>query len=475
MKNFDYYFYLIILIKFFSANNKIYRIKFGLFNEKSSESNINNIFYNKIYLNLSIGTSPQIVPFELDNEVQTFCVTNNVYNENKSSTYEKITGNKIDIIYEVPKKGFILKDILNIDDNSNKKINFILGTDYPFPNKNQKFGIIGLRIPYIIQDGIFPFFHSLKDAELISSFSWTLKFFNNKSLHDLITYDKEKDNIIGEFIFGDEPSAYENDSYNFNEKGYYKINPSASKNIMNWRFNFSNIYLSIKEGENISKVDFLDDKDAQIIINYSFMSGPQYFLYFIEEHFFTEQYLEGVCEAKDIDFYTYIECDSTLKVETFPNITFEQRGFEYSFNLTYEDLFVFDEKSESYIFLIFIRDSSMIWELGTVFLRKFQFVYNEDLKTIGFYKYYNGEDKKDDWITPEEKISYTMKIVLIVVLSAIFAGLLIFIGMFLQKICNKDRKKRANELKDNFEYISENVDDNGLAINSDKKILKDEE
>ena len=97
------------------------------------------------------------------------------------------------------------------------------------------------------------------------------------------------------------------------------------------------------------------------------------------------------------------------------------------------------------------------------------------LKTIGFYKYYNGEDKKDNRITPEEKISYTMKIVLIVVLSAIFAGLLIFIGMFLQKICNKDRKKRANELKDNFEYISENVDDNGLAINSDKKILKDEE
>ena len=30
-----------------------------------------------------------------------------------------------------------------------------------------------------------------------------------------------------------------------------------------------------------------------------------------------------------------------------------------------------------------------------------------------------------------------MKIVLIVVLTAIFAGLLIFIGMFIQKICNK--------------------------------------
>ena len=117
----------------------------------------------------------------------------------------------------------------------------------------------------------------------------------------------------------------------------------------------------------------------------------------------------------------------------------------------------------------------MIWELGTVFLKKFQFVYNEDLKTIGFYKTYKGEDKKDDRLAPEDKISYTMKIVLIVVLTAIFAGLLIFIGMFIQKICNKDRKKRANELKDNFEYISENADDNGLAINSDKRILNDED
>ena len=100
----------------------------------------------------------------MDNEVQTFCVTNNVYNENKSSTCEKITNGTIDIINEVSKKGIILKDILNINDNANKKINFIFGTD--FRNKKQKFGIIGLRIPYLIQDGIFPFFHSLKDAEL---------------------------------------------------------------------------------------------------------------------------------------------------------------------------------------------------------------------------------------------------------------------------------------------------------------------
>ena len=47
--------------------------------------------------------------------------------------------------------------------------------------------------------------------------------------------------------------------------------------------------------------------------------------------------------------------------------------------------------------------------------------------------------------------------------------------MFIQKKCNKNRKKRANELKENFEYVSENTDENGLAINGDKKIIKDEE
>ena len=63
------FYFLLLLIEFFSANDKIYRIKFGLFNPKSKESDssfINNLFYNRIYVNLSIGTPPQILPFELD-------------------------------------------------------------------------------------------------------------------------------------------------------------------------------------------------------------------------------------------------------------------------------------------------------------------------------------------------------------------------------------------------------------------------
>ena len=120
----------------------------------------------------------------------------------------------------------------------------------------------------------------------------------------------------------------------------------------------------------------------------------------------------------------------------------------------------------------------MLWELGTIFLRKFQFVFDENNKVIGMYKYYEGDDKEqkdNDGNNPDDPDSNIMKIVLIVSLSVIFAALLIFIGMFIQKKCNKNRKKRANELKENFEYVSENTDENGLAINSDKKIIKEEE
>ena len=477
MKKIEYYFLLLLLINIFSGEDKIYRIKFGLLNVKNFDIDsdlINNIFYNKIYLNLSIGTSVQTVPFELDNGVQTFCVTNDVFNAKQSSTYENISQKEIEINYEVTRKGYLSKDILNINDNS-KKINFILGTQIPY--RLSKLGIIGLRIPYLVHEGVFPFFSSLKDAGLINSFIWTLKFFDNISLFEQITYDKNKENIIGEFIFGGKPSKYENDSHKYNDNAYYTINLSPSLDIRLWQFNFSKIYINLKEGENISQIEYQDDKNAEISIKYSFISGPQYFLYFLEEHYLYSPLVDGLCTEEVIDFYTYLECDSSFKPETFPNISFVQRDFEYIFNLTYEDLFVFDEKKQKYIFLILIRDNSMLWELGTIFLRKFQFVFDENNKVIGMYKYYEGDDKEqkdNDGNNHDNPDSNIMKIVLIVSLSVIFAALLIFIGMFIQKKCNKNRKKRANELKENFEYVSENTDENGLAINGDKKIIKEE-
>ena len=68
-------------------------------------------------------------------------------------------------------------------------------------------------------------------------------------------------------------------------------------------------------------------------------------------------------------------------------------------------------------------------------------------------------------------------IVFIVILSALTAFLLIYFGMIIQKKCfNKNRKIRANELDENFNYESKNDEnnDNKLYINGDNEIIKDE-
>ena len=127
MNNIQFYI-LIILIECFFTNDKIYRIKFGLFNQKSNENEasiINNIYHNGIYLNLSIGTPPQIIPFELDSNSQTFSISKYFFNKNLSSTYEQLSQKEEYYAYEQIDSGLDSKDVLNIDKNIHKKINFI--------------------------------------------------------------------------------------------------------------------------------------------------------------------------------------------------------------------------------------------------------------------------------------------------------------------------------------------------------------
>ena len=488
MKTIHYYFFLILLIEIFSSDNNVYRFKIGLYNKKYSDKYmINNIIYNTIYTNLSIGTSSQIIPFELKTDSQTFCVTPEFFNKTISTSYEETSKEPVEIDYEDARNAFKAKDLLHINETLTQKINFLLATRILY--RNFKIGIIGLKIPYLVQKGVFPFFESLKDAKLINSFIWTLKLNDNLSLYDQVYYNKTKDNIIGEFIIGDEPCNYENDSYRYNSEGYLRINPEFSGESRNWKFSFNKIYISLKvDSENISNIYYDDDKEVLISVNYPFISGPQYFYYFMEEHFLSELIFDNICSDNTENRYTYIECEPTLKLESFPNITFEQIGFGYSFTLTPEDLFIFDKEKNKYIYLIFINDGSSIWEFGIPFLRKYQFVFNIDARTIGFYINSTGPNNKDDEDHKENDggkedknkskegkgQSDKRKIVLIVVLSAISGTLFIFIGMLIQKtICNKDRKQRANELKDNFEYLSENADENRLTINSEKKIMGD--
>ena len=478
MNIFKFYF-LLLLIEFSSTNDKIYRIKFGLFNPKAKESEsslINNLFYNRIYVNLSIGTPPQILPFELETKSQTFCISYDFFNKSLSSSYVQVS--KENYYYnEDIENGFNSKDILNINNNG-EKINFILATKFPYTRKNI-LGILGLKIPKFVSYGVYPFFKSLKEAKMINTYTWTVKYFDNMNLIEQIMYNKEKPNIIGEFIFGDEPSNYETDKNKYNENEFFKVNPLTTQESIYWGLEFNNIYIT---RQNNIKIFYTKEKKAEIVINFSFIMGPQSFFDFIRENFFVQYTTKGICsEKKGNSYETYIECDNSpnFKVSSFPDINFDHIGFESTFKLTYEDLFILDEKSNKYIFLILKKDYVTDWSFGTIFLRKYQLFFNDDLKTIGYYRqpdqHYKGNSNNNTNITDnnekgnlsEVNKSNKVKRAFIIILIVIFSFLLFFFGMIFQrKYCNKNRKIRANELEENFSYEAKN--------NNDKKIMEDE-
>ena len=106
------------------------------------------------------------------------------------------------------------------------------------------------------------------------------------------------------------------------------------------------------------------------------------------------------------------------------------------------------------------------WYLGLPFLKVYQFIFDYDSKTIGFY----NENLKEKNATNDIETnndentnnnSY-MRIVIEVVVAIILVGL-IFVAFIIGQKINNQRKKRANEMQDdNFEYFAK---DNNNAEN----------
>ena len=175
-----------------------------------------------------------------------------------------------------------------------------------------------------------------------------------------------------------------------------------------------------------------------------------------------------ICSYESIDGYDAISCTKSEKfsineIKKFPPIFFEHINFEYTFELTYKDLFI--EKEDKY-YLLMISDPQYQknqWILGNTFMRKYQFVFNLESKEIGFYNP-NFEKKKGGKETPKDSSKLVLYIVLAIALVIIIVGIGIFIKMKFYPSGKK--KKRANELDDDFEYESQkNNDGNNPLFN----------
>ena len=113
---------------------------------------------------------------------------------------------------------------------------------------------------------------------------------------------------------------------------------------------------------------------------------------------------------------------------------------------------------------LFDHSDLAFWNLGLPFLQKYEFVHNYDKQNIGFY--IPQEEKKE--VTPKKEVpiengndnsntntNSNESIYKVIIAVGIIIGIILIIGaFFLGKYLYQSRKRKANELNDDFDYES---------------------
>ena len=132
----------------------------------------------------------------------------------------------------------------------------------------------------------------------------------------------------------------------------------------------------------------------------------------------------------------------------------------YTFEITIND--ILKEKGD-YIFIqIIFPELNSKWSLGKLFSLKYKFIFNQKEKLIGFYTKKHNQNENGD----KEPDSSNFKMILMICIIAVLSIFLVIFGYFLGKYINKTRKRRANELTDDFDYSQDIKNENNNNINS---------
>ena len=402
---------------------------------------INKLFYSNLYIKMNIGSENVEVKSYLSIDrhelmIAGIGVKNHKYNQNKSESYKCSYCKEKEFTYGDYNRGIISTENFKINFNGAelrtiKNMNFILGTSSIYMDPPE--GSIGLNLPKIESETNYNLLKSLKLTNSTNSYIWYLNFTekNSKMIIDAFPHDL--------------------DSITYNASNLKMVNSIKEGSSLIWGLKFEKIYYE-NENNNIgsseAKIDFT--------INYIF--APNETGKFLENIFFEEYYKRNICFKKGINYnrqyFIYCLNSKDFDPKQFKNIYFQSSELDISFELNYNELFLY--KDNYVYFLILFQNGNNFWRFGEIFLKKYYLVFDNDDKSLGFYK---TIEKNEDNNTKTDYIQY----ILIGLLVLIFAGVVaILIVVFLKK---SKKKKRANELDDNFEYQAK-IDE---AYDSDKK------
>ncbi len=435
-KIFQFYYFnkmqIVYMFTFILLLNKIFLKKLTISFEKKINENLpvdgymEELMWNNLVAKINLGTPLNSTNFMIRLQTHPLILIGEdtktkypKYNNSKSSSFKTLNNSIIKNQFSYFIESKLSQENFNILNNNieikcllTNKISYYEGIHYP--------GLLGLGIKENIRiekeyEGT-NFIQQLKSYNLISSYVFTIKFHNN--------YKK------GEIIIGEKPEEY---NKNYHPEGFKQVQTEKITSSVVWSISIDNLIVDNNTIEN------------DVVIRLKLESGvikPTYALQkYLENNFFIPHLSNKSCfKNRTEDFFgIYYYCNKNIDLKSFPVINFHLKPFEMNFTLTYEDLVV--EYKGRYFFLFVFQDYIERFEVGYPFLKKYEFVFDQDKKIIGMYKQVKG--------------SFSFMNLMIFIFIFVIFCLLIFSVFILYK---KQRRRRINEIDDNFDYFpQENI------------------
>jgi hypothetical protein len=331
------------------------------------------------------------------------------------------------------------------------KLDFYLTTSYYYP----QLGGIGLQLyPSNNQNTATPdinktFLRKIKLSGLANNYIWSI-------FYDEITNNTT--NKKGYLLIGDYPHLsinYPNNNiYNYS---LYSVDAVVyNKKIIETKFLMHSVQITKNE-----KILINFDENYYVSLDYNFggIVAPEKFKIYFEENVFNNI---NSCHKDNISImmkYSYYYCDNNDNVinnikNLFPKIKMKNKILNDSFIININDLLYI--KGEYVFILLIFEENTDNWKLGLPFVQKYEFSINEDSKKIYFYKKLEIIKSNET----NEKINFYTLLIIILCIFLFISGLTFGICFYYKSI----RKKRKNELDENYEYVI-NDETNGEIIN----------
>ena len=365
---------------------------------KSSLSNIednllpnqfmNKILYNDMTTNIKLGNPYQNLSFCLDfNSYFSYVLNPDLpqinskekYYKNKSSSYKEYSNESIVFGASSFEKGYNTSDIMKLNDETKEiTLNFILVTNNNKKTNLNCSGSFGLGNDDIIKD--------FKEGNLIYLFKQ-----NKLAENYIFTLIFNKNDNDGRVIFG--KNIYENYSDNLYHSAL--LIPSIGHQFF-WGWSYFTIYFN-NFLTNLKTVYIRPDIGV-IIMNYNLKNE-------IQSRFFSWLIIHKKCYENHFNHYYYFYCDEDVNLE-FASLNFKRATNNVTFTLDYNDIIkVYNGKKYLLILFDTILPHGNIY-VGLPLLKKYDFIFDKDKNTMGFYDFkidYKDDDDKDDKIKDKEK------------------------------------------------------------------------